>query len=100
MIWEGFRHRICAMPEITGHKGEPDHFPDETQRERTCSFLPRVAVARATRNIAFLVSFREEASAKAQKGGLTSTSEPCPNPMEANDVMGEQLRSQRSAPGP
>ena len=59
-----------------------------------------MAVAIATRNITFLVSFREEASAKAQKGGLPSTPEPCPNPMEANDVMGEELRSQRSAPGP
>ena len=88
------------MPEITGHKGEPDHFPDETQSERACSSPPRVAVAKATRNIAFLVLFREEVSAKAQKGGLTSTSEPCPNPMEANDVMGDELRSQRSAPGP
>ena len=37
---------------------------------------------------------------KAQKEGLTSTPEPCRNPMEANDVMGEELRSQRSAPGP
>ena len=43
---------------------------------------------------------REEASARAQKGGLTSTPEPCPNPMEANDVMGEELRSQRRAPSP
>ena len=59
-----------------------------------------MAVAIATRNSAFLDSFREEASAKAQKGGLTSTPEPCPNPMEANDVMGEYLRSQKSAPGP
>ena len=37
---------------------------------------------------------------KAQKEGLTSTPKPCPNPMEANDVLGEELRSQRSAPGP
>ena len=59
-----------------------------------------MAVAIATRNSAFLVLFRKEASAKAQKGGLTSTPEPCLNPMEANDVMGEELRSQRSAPGP
>ena len=89
------------MPEITGHNGEPDHLPYETlESERACSSPPRVAVAKATRNIAFLVSFREETSAKAQKGGLTSTSEPCPNPMEANDVMGEEPRSQRSAPGP
>ena len=32
---------------------------------------------------------------KAQKGGLTSTPEPCPNPMEENDAMDEELRSQR-----
>ena len=25
---------------------------------------------------------------------------PCPNPMEANDVMSEELRLQRNAPGP
>ena len=37
---------------------------------------------------------------KAQKEGLTSTPKPCPNPTEAYDVMGEELRSQRSAPGP
>ena len=37
---------------------------------------------------------------RLKKGGLTSTSETCPNPMEANDVMGDELRSQRSAPGP
>ena len=37
---------------------------------------------------------------KAQKEGLTSTPKPCPNPMEAYDVMGEEPRSQRSAPGP
>ena len=69
MIWEGFRHRICFMPEITGHKVEPDHFAEDTEREGACSFIPRVVVAKATRNIAFLVSFREEATAKAQKGG-------------------------------
>ena len=37
---------------------------------------------------------------KAQKEGLTSTSKTCPNPMEVHDVMGEELRSQKSAPGP
>ena len=34
MIWEGVLHRIRVMPEIMGHKGEPDHFPDETLRVR------------------------------------------------------------------
>ena len=89
-----------VLPEKTGHNGEPDRLPDETQNERACSSPTCLAVAIATRNSAFLVLFRKEASAKAQKGGLTSTPEPCPNPMEANDVMGEELRSQRSAPGP
>ena len=37
---------------------------------------------------------------KAQKEGLKSTPKPCPNSMEAYDEMGEELRSQRSAPGP
>ena len=37
---------------------------------------------------------------KAQKEGLTSTPKHCPNPMEAYDVMGEEQRSRRSAPGP
>ena len=31
---------------------------------------------------------------KAQKEGLTSTPKRCPNPMEAYDVMGEELRTQ------
>ena len=88
------------MPEKTGHNGEPDRLPYETQSERACSSPTHVAVAIATRNSAFLVLFRKEASAKAQKGGLISTPEPCPNPMKANDVMGEELRSQRNAPGP
>ena len=89
------------MPEKTGHNGEPDRLPDETLRVREPAVPPtRVAVAIATRNSAFLVLFRKEEPAKAQKGGLTSIPEPCPNRMKANDVMGEELRSQRSAPGP
>ena len=34
MIWEGFPHRICFKPEITGHKVEPDHFAEKTLRGR------------------------------------------------------------------
>ena len=90
-----------VLPEKTGHNGEPDRLPYETQNERACSSPIRLAVAIAKRNSAFLVLFQKEASAKgSKKGGLTSTPKTCPNPMEANDVMGEELRSQRSAPGP
>ena len=60
---------ILFLPEKMGHNGEPDRLPDETQSERACSSPTRVAVAIATRNSTFLVVFREEASAKAQKGG-------------------------------
>ena len=60
---------ILLLPEKMGHNGEPDRLPDETQSERACSSPTHVLVAIATRNNAFLVLLREEASAKAQKGG-------------------------------
>ena len=101
MIWEGFRHRICFKPEITGHKVEPDHFAEKTLRGREPAVSFHVWLYPRLRGTSPSWSDSERKRLlRLKRGGLTSISEPCPNPMEANDVMGEQLRSQRSAPGP
>ena len=101
MIWEGFRHRICFKPEITGNKVEPDHFAKKTLRGREPAVSFHVWLYPRLRGTSPSWSDSERKRLlRLKRGGLTSMSEPCPNPMEANDVMGEQLRSQRSAPGP
>ena len=70
LIWEGVWTPILFLPEKTRQNGEPDRLPYETLRMREPAVSPtRLAVAIATRNSAFLVLFRKEASAKGSKGG-------------------------------